>query len=414
MAWSTPDLSSITAELIALIQNAIVVSPIPPFNVHVSGSMPETVRKAGHCQLSLYLLHVGRDPYWRNTPRDNPRALLNPQQALSLDLTYLLTAYADADFVSEQQAMSIALHALHEQPLFHTPTEEFTISIEADTIDEMSRLWQAIAAPIRLSSVIKVGVVFISPSQPPATVAPPPRHANLVVGADFDSPVVPQLFDVATHIDFSVPAGPPPQPVAVQTGPSVLTGGDRVLIGGSGLDLASASDVYLGRFPGGPIWRVTTPWRQLPVSPNEIVLAPPLSYMAPGSPTPTPPALMPPPGAYQIAVGDTVGPNAATAIPVAIAARLSGVAEPPALTPDATGLYTVTGEGFYPSATALAMDTVGLAPAGAPDPAPGFFFIDAAGQTITFRRPALGPGRYFLRIRVNGVECPPAWYVDVP
>jgi hypothetical protein len=123
---------------------------------------------------------------------------------------------------------------------------------------------------------------------------------------------------------------------------------------------------------------------------------------------------MPPPGVYQIAVGDAVGPNAATAIPVAIAARLSGVANPPALTPDATGLYTVTGEGFFPVATALAMDTVGLAPAAAPNPAPGSFFVDAAGQTITFRRPALQPGRYYLRIRVSGVECPPAWYVDVP
>jgi hypothetical protein len=411
VAWSTPDLSSITVELIALIQNAIVASPIPPFNVHVSGSMPETVRKAGHCQLSLYLLHVGRDPYWRNTPRDNPRALVNPQQALSLNLTYLLTAYADADFVAEQQAMSIALHAIHEQPLFHTPTEEFTVSIEADTIDEMSRLWQAIAVPIRLSSVIKVGVVFISPSQPPATVAPPPRRANIVVGADLDSADVPQLFDVATHIDFTVP--PPPQPVTVQTRPSLLTGGDTVLTGGSGLDLPSASDVYLGRFPGGPVWRVTS-WRQPPVSPNEFVLALPSAYMAPGSPVPAPPTVMPPPGVYQIAVGDAAAANAATAIPVAIAARLSGVANPPLLTPDATGLYTVTGEGLFPGATALAMDTVGLALAAASNPAPGFFFVDAAGQTITFRRPALQTGRYYLRIRVSGVECPPAWYVDVP
>ena len=96
MAWSVADLSSITAELVTMIQNAIIASPIPPFNVTVSGSMPETVRKGGQCQLSLYLLHVGRDPYWRNSPRDTARGLTNPQQALSLNLTYLLTAYADA------------------------------------------------------------------------------------------------------------------------------------------------------------------------------------------------------------------------------------------------------------------------------------------------------------------------------
>jgi Pvc16 N-terminal domain len=423
--WSVPDLSAITAELITMIQNAIIVSPIPPFNVTVSGSMPQTVRNGvGGCQLSLYLLHVGRDPYWRNAPRDNPRALTNKQQALSLNLTYLLTAFAQQDFVAEQQAMSIALHCFHEQPLFISATEEFTISIEADTIDEMSRLWQAIVAPIRLSAVIKVGVVFISPSQVPPPVAPPPLQAKVAVGADLKPGKVPQLFGIATPITFIVPPHPPDQPpppeeVSVVPGPTVATGGDTIVVGGSGLDQPSANDVYLGRLPGGPIWRVTNPWRRPPppppekTSPNEIVLDLPSAYMAPGASTPTPPALMPPPGIYQLMVGDA-SPILATAIPIAIAARLTGVTTPPALLPDATGLYTVTGEGFTPGSTALALDTISLAAAGAPDPASGFFFIDAAGQTITFRRQGLQPGRYFLRIRVSGVECPPSWWVDVP
>lgn len=411
MAWSVPDLSAITAELITIIQNAIVASTIPPFNVTVSGSMPETVRTAGHCQLSLYLLHVGRDPYWRNTPRDNPRALTNPQQALSLNLTYLLTAFADKDSVVEQQAMSIALHAFHEQPLFHNGGgEEFTISIEADTIDEMSRLWQAIAVPIRLSSIIKVSVVFIAPSLPPPTLSPPPRQANLAVGADLRPGAVPQLFDVATHIDFVVP--PPPQPATAIAGPPVLTGGDTILVGGSSLDQSSAAEVYLGRAPGGPFWQVT-PWRQLPVSPNEFLLTLPATYMAPGTSTPAPPVRMPPPGVYQLMVG-RAAPLPATAIPIAIAAHVSNVANPAVLTPDSTGLYIITGDGFTPGGTGVALDTVGLAPAGGPDPAAGFFIIDAAGQTISFRRPTLQPGRYFLRIRVSGVECPPSWWVDVP
>lgn len=416
MAWSTPDLSNITGELIAMVQQAIVASPIPPFNVSVSGSMPETVRKDGQCQLSLYLLHVGRDPFWRNTPRDTARPLTNAQQALSLNLTYLLTAFADKDFVAEQQAMSIALHCFHEQPLFHNGAEEFTISIEADTIDEMSRLWQAIAVPIRLSAVIKVGVVFVSPSQAPAPIAPPPQHAHLAVGADLQPGAVPQLFDLAMRVDFIVPPGPPPpgpgQVVAVP-GATVVTGGDAILVAGSGLDQPSAANVFLGRLPGGPIWQVTNPWRQAPLSPNQIALSLPPAYVTPGAAVPAPPDVTPAPGIYQLMVGAGAA-NAATAIPVAIAARISGIADPPALLPDATGLYTVTGEGFTPGGTAVALDTVGLALAGAPDPAGGFFFVDAAGKTITFRRPALQAGRYYLRIRVGGVECPPGWWVDVP
>src|ERR1700724_563597 len=99
MAWSVTDLSSITAELVTMLQNAIIASPISPFNVHVSGSMPGDVRKLDQCKVSLYLLHVGRDPYWRNAPRDNARPLTNAAQALILTLTYLLTESAGADFV---------------------------------------------------------------------------------------------------------------------------------------------------------------------------------------------------------------------------------------------------------------------------------------------------------------------------
>ena len=216
--------------------------------------------QAGHCQLSLYLLHVGRDPYWRNTPRDNPRALTNPQQALSLNLTYLLTAFAEKDFVAEQQAMSIALHAFHEQPLFHNGGgEEFTISIEADTIDEMSRLWQAIAVPIRLSSVIKVGVVFIRR----ASRRRPCRRRR----GGRTSPSAP-IFDPARCRNSSTSQRTSsssfrrrPSPVKAIAGPSVVTGGDTILVGGSGLDQSSAAEVYLGRLPGGPLWQVTNPWR---------------------------------------------------------------------------------------------------------------------------------------------------------
>jgi hypothetical protein len=99
---------------------------------------------------------------------------------------------------------------------------------------------------------------------------------------------------------------------------------------------------------------------------------------------------------------------------LAIAARISGVATPPALQPDATGLYTITGEGLTPNKTQLLLGDVALWRVAAPDPAAGFCFVDAAGMTLTFRRPALGSGRYFVRIRVNGVECPPSWWVDVP
>ena len=104
-----------------------------------------------------------------------PRPQLNNAQPLSLNLSYLLTAWCDKDFTSEQRAMSIALQAIHSQPIVTQniiaadlltrwlPNGEFVISIEADTIEEMSRLWQAFTVPMRLSALIRVGVVFVAP-----------------------------------------------------------------------------------------------------------------------------------------------------------------------------------------------------------------------------------------------------------
>jgi hypothetical protein len=399
LPWSVLDLSDITSELVAMLQTAVNTSPIPPFTVTVSGSMPETVRKNGDCQLSIYLLHVGRDPHWRNTPRQGPRALLNTQQALSLSLTYLLTAYADANFVAEQQAMSIALHCFHEQPLFHGPNQEFTISIEADTIEEMSRLWQAISAPIRLSSIIRVGVVFITPTAQPPTVSPPPMRAGLVVGQESPG-VLPQLFGSAARVDFAItPAG-----VTATPEPKLLVGGQRILLGGLGLDQPNAAELYLA-FPGATPWQVTS-WRQatVPFSPDSIVLVSPGAYVVPGAAVPVPPSVMPAPGIYQMMLGDAGGANAATAVPVAIAACIDGGAVPQALLPDGTGLYTITGEGFTPGATELVLDTVAL----------GTYFVDAAGKTITFRAPAAPANRYAVRVRVGGVESPLAFWVDLP
>src|SRR5215472_3814697 len=98
MAWSTPDLSDITQVVMGIVQKAIVDynnnnnnQSLQLNNFKVSASSPETVRRNNDdlCQVTLYLLHVGRDPYWRNTPVNGPRPQLNKAQPLSLNLSYL-------------------------------------------------------------------------------------------------------------------------------------------------------------------------------------------------------------------------------------------------------------------------------------------------------------------------------------
>src|ERR1700722_14849635 len=112
MGWTTYDISEITDALVSLLTTAVENSPlwtseggsVPNFLVKVSGNSPDSLRDAqeGECQLSLYLLHVGQDPYFRNTPIFGTSAMANNQQPLSLNLTYLLTAYAPNNALREQ------------------------------------------------------------------------------------------------------------------------------------------------------------------------------------------------------------------------------------------------------------------------------------------------------------------------
>jgi len=195
MAWSTPDLSDITQVLKGLIETAVGNSALQHANnIKVLCDSPDTARNTdSHCHLNIYLLHVGRDPFWRNTPVQGPRPQLNSAQPLSLNLSYLLTAWCDKDFALEQRAMSIALQTIHAHPIVTQtllaaesltqwlPKGEFVVSIEADTIEEMSRLWQAFTVPMRLSALIRVGVVFIDPLTPIGPPAIPPSTTNISI-----------------------------------------------------------------------------------------------------------------------------------------------------------------------------------------------------------------------------------------
>src|SRR6266566_7449248 len=186
------DLSVITDTLKNMLEDCIANTPlwntenplVKPFTITVTGAQPEAVKNDGNCQLSLYLLHICQDKFQRNSPVMGPRSSVIPQQPLALDLYYLLTAYAGKDYTQEQQAMSIALRCFYNNPIIKSVVQgdahqEFTVSMEVDSADERSRLWQALATPLRLSVVYRVSVVFITPDVPATRSAPPVTKIDL-------------------------------------------------------------------------------------------------------------------------------------------------------------------------------------------------------------------------------------------
>lgn len=447
-----------------LLDNAIQQSSLGA-GIVTSCDSPETARNTGsQCQLTLYMLHIGRDPYWRNTPVSGPRPQLNSNQPLSLNLSYLLTAYCEKNFVLEQRAMSIALQAIQSNPIMTQaviqsdltfeplpplppppwlPNAEFVISIEADTIEEMSRLWQAFTVPIRLSALIRASVIFVGPDPLPITPpAVPPSVANLSVAPKpVTTATVPSLVPGLAQASPPMPPGADPSQVTATFGPLIAVGGSMLAtvavgsppasivdgstlaIAGNGLNLSSAASVFLS-VPGVPgtttEWDVTS-WVQS-VAPGELDLRLPIGYAALPTPSvpPVPPTETPLPGLYNLCVGSgtsgSVGSTRSNPIPLAIAPRVDGVTNPPLLTATA-GIYAITGGGFVPTPSGkitLSIGATALASTNAATPGAGQFTVDAAGTAISFMVPSGTPsGLYPVLLAVNGVAASTGWVAVV-
>jgi uncharacterized protein DUF4255 len=413
----TLDLSVITDALLQKIRDCYATwplwdvngGPITKFDIGISGSMPESVRSIGGCQLTLYLLQVKENGHLKNSPVLG-RPLTVPFQPLALDLYYLLTAFADKDYREEQRAMSIAVRCLYDEPIVHltvpingTPVpEEFVLQMEIESADELGRVWQAFNAPFRLSAVYRVSVVFVTPEAFETPLHRKPDH--VVVSPEPD--VLPasaavEVLGTSNVVEGFAPDSTPgsPQPTRYHLSPAVVPLGGTFLLLGRGLDDPTAQRVFL--VPAtGPEQDVTAWVDPSPAqrTSSRIALIVPAGGGAPA------------PGVHQLRVG--AGGIRSNATEVSIAARVAPATNPPLLVP-AAGLFTLAGAGFVGPAVEILLGPVPLSGVGG---APGAGEFQVASPTsIAFRAPAgLETGRYEVRVRVNGVETPPQWWVDVP
>jgi hypothetical protein len=433
------DLSLVTDKLIKMLKACRDNSPmwkknggdVDHFTIEVSGSAPDTVRDSGVCQLSLYLFHVEQDKFQMNSPVMGARAQPIPFQPLSLNLYFLLSAYAKDDYTSEQRAMSIAMRCFHENPIVHTtvtlplppPTgvkEEFTLTMAVESADDMARLWQAITSPMRLAAIYRVSVIFMTP---PVTPTAAPQVTAISFSADPASlpyAELGQVIGTARHVSYAAPDSTVANPEIVDFdfSPATVAPKQEVTLYGAGLSQSTAARVYL-LADGAPEQEVThwivpitnpNPPPATILSDSKIVLRLPDSIG-------TPPTDSPPPGVYQLRVGSDVAKGdpvdyRSNATPFSIAARIDVSTLPPN-PPILPAPYSLKGRGFVVGQTEVLLDTVALTPALAP-PMDGEFQITGSGTGIDFKPPlSLKPGRYSVRVRVNRVESDPSWWIIV-
>lgn len=183
------DLSAVTDGLIALVKDQWATAPIwaelgltaPSFTPSFTGLAPDRLQKdKGGPQLSIFLYHVESNNA-QESSQWTPEMVRSPGQPvrylpLALDLYYLVSAYSEASYVEEQQMMSVALRIFHANGVVRSgppsPPDpgplawQLSLTMEHRSYDELSRLWQATTAALRLGVVYRAAVLFLSPDDP--------------------------------------------------------------------------------------------------------------------------------------------------------------------------------------------------------------------------------------------------------
>lgn len=434
------DLSILTDALKDLLLHAFVNSPMwapgpPPFTLGVSLYRPQNVpdepdpTASPDCELNLFLFHLSEDKYVRNQfwsqefvtgqppgPRRQPVAY----EPLGLDVFYLLSAHAKGSPVHEQQAMSIAVRALHEHAtirlLTPTPTgqatSEITLTMENPSSDELSRLWQALNEPMRLTAQYKASIMLLMPET--GAVKQPKVLTRSVTAAPQDTDgdgIRPHLVATSRRVTVVAPDGPVSYDQTPATVAPARAGapGQEVVIRGAAIKDSDTVFLVTHQPDGTEIEQDVTAWKVALTHPY----TPPLSG---GIPVrlrpPAAPGACPLPGRYTVRIGRPSEPAfRSNDVPLSIAPWVDA-STGPKIAPVA-GAFTCEVANVPGAGAELRLGATPMSRRPAGPPAAGEWQL--AGTTLTFRAPGgLQAGEYAVRLRAADIEADPALWAQVP
>jgi hypothetical protein len=268
------------------------IDPTKKFTIHFTGLPPKEARALGGCQVSFYLFHVAPNAAHLNTspylfhpappppgtaPNTTPQT--NFRHPLALTLYYLLSAHSVNSYIEEQQAMSIALKCLHEHAITTATVpkgsrlQEFTVTMEPQSVDEMGRLWLSLATPLGLSAVYRASVIFLEPAEEPGRPAKHPDVAE-VDAVPVDHPQIVRVVNPGTAIGIAAVRGTGFDPATIELtigalSFAVVTGGG---LGPGQARVVSATELQLRMPAKTPRGRYALQIRLTPDSPAQEVL----------------------------------------------------------------------------------------------------------------------------------------------
>ncbi len=420
-------LNEVTETIIALMQQAVDdIGLWPTLKVQ-----PELLKNSNE-GIGFYLYHVQESSHYKNFPppgKDVPPVRYTP---MALNLFYQLSpnkrkASEDdkVDALDEQHLMSVAMKALHDNPVITrtippvglTSSKDINIKITLQTLSpsESVQYWAAAESPVRLSAYYEVSVVFLEPERPRSYAGRVLTYNNFIFiqGA-------PRITASENTVTYTVPGDLTVREVTIQPAQAPPASGlpapksSVVRFSGNGfeggtLDLLlvhSRKAVPLIADAGWAFSRVSG--TQLTVSVRETALR--QDNLAPA-------AILPGLYAAQISRTElrtlTDGTtkefrHVSNQFPFSVMPRIDTV------TDNGGGAFTITGYLFQhadldPEEVQIYIGENRLDSSTTAPPGANAFFI-ANASTINFQLPAgLPAGSLPLRVMVNGIESPPRW-----
>jgi hypothetical protein len=151
----------------------------------VSLSTPEEMSENNVEGLSVWLYRVARDEERLNQPPDRIAYNQLRRTPLPLRLHYLMTPITASDLAggpeTEQLVLGKVLQVFHDHPLMHGTdlqgelsgtNAELAVRLEAMTLDEIARVWDALDGSYQLSVSYEVSAVYIASAREPEGVTP--------------------------------------------------------------------------------------------------------------------------------------------------------------------------------------------------------------------------------------------------
>lgn len=133
---------------------------------------PATLPTGGEAdfrKLNLFLYQVLENAFAKNQAWTSVSSAVQEYPPLTINLYYMLTPYAK-DTISAHQVLSHAMSILHDKSLIEGPelggalsiaVEQLAIVLCPTTLEDLTRIWNALQSPYRLSVCYEVRIAIL-------------------------------------------------------------------------------------------------------------------------------------------------------------------------------------------------------------------------------------------------------------